>query len=130
MLQITDGGTLTVRNSTLRNPNPIQWGTVIVQNGALILDTGAKILVEGAVGTDRRSSGVYLQNNKPDNGGTATCEVRQGAEIRTTGNTFTINNNGTSVSTVTVQGGTIVTGRRVWASFHAGYSIRIKAAPG
>ena len=125
VLQITDGGTLTVRNSTLRNPNPIQWGTVIVQNGALILDTGAKILVEGAVGTDRRSSGVYLQNNKPDNGGTATCEVRQGAEIRTTGNTFTINNNGTSVTTVTVQGGTIVTGRRVWASFHAGYSIRI-----
>lgn len=120
-LQVKDGATLTVQDSTLKNPNAITWGTVIVQTSStLVLEKGAHIIVTGKVGNNLRCSGVYLQMAG------SSCEVRSGAQIDTTGNTFTINNDVKNKSTVTVLGGTIVTARRVWAAFNTGYTISIK----
>ncbi len=113
--------TLTVTNSTVKNPNSSTYGAIVVQkNATLILETGAKILAEGTVGTGLRCGGVVLNQSG------AKCEIRDGAEIRTTGNTFTLTTSSAAPSTAIIHGGTIETNRRLWASNGLeGYSLLI-----
>lgn len=117
-MQVNKGATATVRDSSFKCTVITTYGTVIV-NGKLILESGTKVISEGNT-TDNGTGSVGFRMHSPN----AELIVNDGAEITTVGNTFKAN--AATPTTITINGGTITTSRRMWESIAAGNTLTIK----